>query len=975
MWRFTLIGSAGTETQVDDPQGWEDLTVTLDRDDTWKGIFFGYLVDKLQFDGIGAMLIKDEYDTNGVSGQMQLLIEYLCGDPGVFAFFYQGNLSFVQYGDSCGDECLVSIGIEDTGDIMLMRNNYQVDVNLNNSFAFDGETVLTDYAKLNFDLTIPSRGILQKSTGSNTVLQSMSFLEYPGWGDISGSGTGTEQGGLMPIFSETPLAEIENTSINTGPFYDSGIRFNDGTNSYPTQPFIDLVTNQSLKCAPQGVHMQMRLKGRLIDNSNATRIVDLNSNIGVGPNAANVTNLDNQILATYEEGTFQTTEFDVSYDQIVSMNPGDKLYVYAIITYQKLSSAVIQQLVIEWDPETFVSFTATSYCDPTIVKSYMINEATSRTIEAITNGDIRFYSTYFGRIDSEPYAIGDNPCPGLFAVTNGLNMRRRLLADNTQPGFFVNLKKIFDDLNAIYNIGLTIEPDQNRPAYNRLRFEDWRYFFQDDVGLVFNDATKINRDVDETRLFNRLTVGYNKWTAGQFTGLDEFMTKRKYRININAIDKELVMSTDMICSTYTIEITRRLDQTTQDWQYDSDIFGLCLNDNYQVALFTDPVYGSYGVSNVLDPDSCYNGRISPARSGEHWFSYVLQGIRTLGPNSRLIFTTGEGNYIAEYGIKLCGMEGAELSEGQDIEITTFEDITDAKPVIYPETITFDHALSWNVFTRILAEPNLKYKSIAVKCNGNITQAWLKTLEYKPNAGMAKIVAIPKNNSIIPAPVPPETCGATIVPGSITLTDFEYDGSEGVAKLDFTEGVPGATLWHFIVTQGSTPGSGPGISGNATFHPITIGGLSPGTWSAFIVPYCDVANVGANYAEGTFELPAPALKMLIDAKLISTNKAQMTITPDTGITVTTAFSFKWGLCFVNTSSGLTYCHGFPGASPATPETTVNYPIGGTSVISVSAQGTAGPSFGYIQKIVIFDMVGITAAEISKASLSSWPLEFM
>jgi len=39
MWRFTLINSAGEETEIEEPGGWEDIEVTLSRDDTWKGIF------------------------------------------------------------------------------------------------------------------------------------------------------------------------------------------------------------------------------------------------------------------------------------------------------------------------------------------------------------------------------------------------------------------------------------------------------------------------------------------------------------------------------------------------------------------------------------------------------------------------------------------------------------------------------------------------------------------------------------------------------------------------------------------------------------------------------------------------------------------------------------------------------------------------------------------------------------------------
>jgi hypothetical protein len=977
MWKYTLIDNSATETEVEDPLGWEDIEVSLTRDATWRGIFFGYLIDKLEFSGIGAQLIKDEWEINGISGEMNLRIEFLCGDPGIYTIFYEGKLSFVQYESTCGDECLVTIGIEDTGDIMLMRNNYQTDVNLNNNIAFDGVTSLTDYDKLNYALTVPSRGILQKSAGSNTEKQTTNLLDFLGWGSISGSGTGTEQGGVMPVFTNITLSEIDTTSINTTPFYEHGTRFNDGTNSHPTTPFIELVDSQTLKCAPAGIRVEMRLKGRLIDNSNATRSVDFATNIATGPNGANVTIIDTQFLASYSVGAFQTTEFDVSFDGIVQVAPGDNIYIYEIITYFKTSSAVIQQLIIEWDTESFIRFTGTSYCDPTEVKTYLINEAVSRTIEAITNNQIKFYSTYFGRTDSQPYTIGNNPCAGLFAITNGLNLRNRVLADNTQPGFFVTLKALFDELNSLYNIGLTIEPDINRPGFNRLRFEDWRYFFQDDVGLIFNDATLIRTKVDESRIFNRLTAGYNKWTAGQFTGLDEFMTKRKYRININAIDKELDVSTNMICSTYTIEITRRLDQTTEDWQYDNDIFGFCLNDDYEIALFTDPDYGSYGIVNVLDPDSCYNGRISPERCAMRWFNYIIQGIRVLGDNSILIFTNGEGNYIAEYGIKLCNIEGDVLTENQTITIEDFEDITNAKPVTFPETLTFDHPLNWNTFIRILREPDLKYKSVLVKCNGVNTQGWINSLQYKPNAGTATIVVIPKNTSIIPTPIPPAGCEASIVPGSIVVVNY-YPGI-GSATFDWTDDQPGATLWSFIITRGSVPAEGSGISGTTTMHPFTIpAGLEPGTWSVFIVPYCDAQNVGTNYAEGTFDLPAPPAQIIeLRAYRLSGGPENLDTFKLNGVVLgpdnlQNAFSFKFGGCMTGTG-GVQYCNGYPTA-PYNPTLFATFTMNAGSTVAEKKFSFNTGYGGSLDKVVIFGMVGIDSSRIVKAAGETWTLEF-
>lgn len=1050
IWRFILIDSDGVETEVDNPQGWESPEVNIDRDDTWHGIFFGYSFGQLKFIGTAFTLIKQEYDTKGVNGDMSLKILYQCSEDGQFDVFYEGRLSFDEYSDECGSECSVTIGLEDSTDVMLLRNNYEQKVNLNSNIAFDEETELTNYNYLNFDLGIPSRGIPIKSvasdpvtytfvvddvddisvgavytnnesqftiSGSNLVggvgtiqatrtdgtnspeasgtlvkfsgsgdsgIDYTSFstssgfelLDYPTWNNISGSGsTGTEQGALMPMFENIEFSEIDQTNINAGPYYDTSVVFNNGENSIGTPPFIDLQKNQQLKCSPSSFRMKYRIKGRLKDVSNATRIVDMNLIVRIGSSPANTFLVSNQILASYEAGAPITTEFDVSYDDFPSVNTGDKIYFFAIINYVKTSSAVLQSLVIEFDPENSISFTGISYCEATNAKSYMINEAVSRTVEAITSDKIRFYSTYFGRIDSQPYSLLSQTCGGLFAISSGLNVRRRTLADGSQPGCFVTLKQLFDDLNAIWNIGLSIEPDKFRPGFNFIRFEDWRYFYQDEVGIIFNDASSVKRDVDKTRLFNRMAVGYNKWKAEQFSGLDELMTEREYRLNINAISNPLEVKSDMITAPYTTEITRRLDTGTDDWQYDNDIFAFCLKGEgspaeYSVETFADV---AFGVENVNDPDTCYNGRISPVRNAMRWFNYIMQGLRQLQVDSKMIFTKGTGNYVAKFGLNDCNIEGQPIAENESIETGDFDDQDNAKPITFPEIIRFDHPLNYNLFKRIKNEPTLKFKSIVVRCNGNDIHGWIKNISYRPEEGMATITAIPKNTTQLPS-APPEDCSATVTPGSVTMGSYDFNAK--TAEIDFTEGSAGATLWYYIVTQGATPGSGTGFSGTTTSHPFTVSGITPGQWSVMVVPYCSETQVGQNYGYGTFDMPSPDFTIELSAVLTnfgSNNHLILTAHSVGDVPAPGSFSFQWGQCVVNTSVPIEACRAYPGSAIPTPTNTLNFNAGQTTVSQQSVTVTAGQSYGYITKVVLHNLSGIAGADIVKADGQGWTLE--
>lgn len=962
-WKFILIDRNGLRTEVPEPLNWADpeITVSRENENNWHGIFFDYGVEKLQFDGLGASLLKAEYETYRVNGDMHLDILFKCSEDNLYDVFCEGfRIAFDEYSSICGDECMVSVGVQDSNDIMLFKNNFDQPVDLENDKAFDQTTVLSEYDKLGFNLTIPSRGLPQKSRSINAEKQTAQMLDFLSWSNIAGSGiTGTEIGKTQPIFSVSEVSEVLINNINSGPYYVEGTGLN-------ITPFIELQYSSALKCLASVYNVKYRVKGRLIDNSNASRVVGVNLNLVYGTESAPIVDVT-QEQAAYEVGTFVTTEFDLIHETNISLSPGDSVFLYSAITYEKLSSAAIQGLIFEYDTECYFEISGVSYCEETDSRSYMINETASRIAEAITNNKMRFYSETFGRTDSQPYAVNFNPCPGLFSITSGLNIRRKKLINNAQPRLFLSMKQLFDGLNPLWNIGIGIEPDPNRTGYNRVRFEHWRYFYQNEVVVRFNDATRITTEVDPSRLFNQLMIGYNKWEAEGTTGLYELMTKRQYRINVNSGSNPMDKYTDFICSPYTVEITRRKDQTTEDWQYDNDIFGFCLKksgDDYAVETFLDNVINP---TNVIDANTCYNGKITPARMAMRWFDYIMQGLGTIFPDSKLIFSKGEGNYIASFQTTSCNIEGKILAENEDIDLTDFEDLNDAKPITYAETVTFDHPMNYSTFKRIKDDPTIRYKSFAYVCNGVGYEGWLDIIRYRPMTGMATITLIPKSRSVIVAPPEPE-CLA-----EVSNLDFEANG-DGYMLITWDASVPGATFWQLIVTMDGQPFQ----TLNVTETSFQYANLLPGNYGVTIIPFCDVDFPGANYVQGSFDIAAPTFALTLSAILTTGrephNKLQLTGVGS--FAATSGFSFGFGQCCDNTSiPGPATCSSYPGSTFPTPQGLFSFNVGDTTKMVESGVDTPGASFGVITKVVLFNLVGITPAQITKAEGQTWDLEFL
>lgn len=963
-WKFILIDRNGTRTEVPEPLNWDNPTVEIarEKENSWHGVFFDYGIEKLEFEGLGATILKNEYEQFGVNGDMRVDILFKCSEDNLYDVFYEGGrIAFDQYSDTCGDECTVSVAVEDSNDIMLYKKNYEQTVNINSNIAFDQTTILSNYDWLGWELTIPNRGLPQTVGGSSPGGNHSTYpIEVRLLTPIFGTAIR-----IRPELTENSKSEIavsDPTGSNSYMVYPQT-----SPNLYPTgiSPLLELSDN--IRCYSGIFNYKIRLKGHIREEAANSRNIKILVDVVNEPweDIGDPTLHEVTILSQthYESGNGPDFDFDVSFEGSCTIEEGNSFNVF--INFVTLYGTTVNQYVyVDWDKETEIQLSAVSNCEPTTARAYMINEVASRVVEAITNNRIRFYSETFGRTDSQPYPINYNPCPGLFTITSGLNIRRKLLIDNSLPGVNMSAKQLFDGLNPMWNIGQTIEPDPNRPGYQRLRYEDWKYFYQDEVLIMFNYPTKVKRSVDPDRLFNQLNIGYSKWQAEGTTGLYELMTKRNYRINVNSDSKPLEKYTDFICSPYTIEITRRKDETTDDWQYDNDIFGFCLlkeDNSYRVETFLD---NATDISNVIDQSTCYNAKITPARMAMRQFDWVIQGLRKIYSYSKLIFAKGEGNYVAALKTINCNIEGSTIAENEDIDITDFEDVEDGRPITFPELIEFDHAMNYNTFKRIKDNPTLRYKAVSYRCNGVDNVGWIDSISYKPMEGLATIILIPKNNLAVSIVAP--SCAA-----EISSLEFTPDG-DGKMIISWSDVFAGATFYQTIVTKDGQPY----YTSNVSSTQVSLSGLPPGSYSVIVIPFCDVNQPGQNYSEGSFNINAPTFNLALSA-ILTTGKApnnKMQLTCSGSIGSPYAFSFKFGQCTYNTSIGLEYCFSFPGSSVGTPFSSVSFNPGDSVKMIESAFSTPGADFGYITKIVLYDLVGITPAQITKAAGQSWTLEF-
>jgi hypothetical protein len=571
LFRFTLLDRFDNATWADEPLGWEAFTMRLKRHAERHGTFREIQGNNFKFHGKAAILLKNEYELHGIRGQYRLLIEENCN--GVYSEAYLGKINFGKYKFDCGTECFVSVDLDQIGPLVQFINRFDQKVDLSSEEAFDGVTPLTAYTNLTKEITLPSKAILLRGISKNSTLQE--FIVSNDSGFFFPSGTGLIQGGINLAFQNNEVNAIKD--YNPPAIMDYYVS--------PTEIIPELIYNnpvQDLNCTGTQFDLDLRVKGRLKNLLNGSGLMSLTLNLRKGTNTfqSGGTQIQGWLLVNNVATTIATYEFDATYQNTVTLLPGEKLWLTLFLSYQK-NTNFTTDVRIELDTQTFFEVSMISRCDPSTAKLYMINETASRVIESITDGSLKLYSDYYGRKDSQPFSFANDGCGSMRALGIGLDIRKAKLSDGTDPKMFLSMKEIFESLSAIDNVGIGNEGE------DKIRIENWKFFYQDTVIHSCIGVDKIEKFSKEDENWSVFKNGYEKWEAEDYNGLDEFLTKREWRTSLSETQNPLEKISKMIASGYAWEVTRRRQNDSKDWRFDNDKFIICLTHKFRTTASFD----------------------------------------------------------------------------------------------------------------------------------------------------------------------------------------------------------------------------------------------------------------------------------------------------------------------------------------------------------------------------------------------------
>lgn len=717
-------------TQFKPPINIRDLQLSIPRDPETHGIQIEASTMSLIFIDDAFDYIEDKFLSDGLRANILCRIEQNCDDSSEWQIVVNGKLNIAQRKKHCGNNCSVSLPIENSSCQVLLNNKIDQKVDVDKAIGQDGLTALPGYFNLGISMTVPTKALNYRTEG---------YVEDAGDEEDIHFGTGNAATIFVrPDFKNEIAANIKDSQL-TG---TSTTGYNDNDIFLPLSPEV-LYNEPNEDCFSESFVVTGRLKGTI--NLTTNNSINIGGRLRVGSinRSFPFTDVfqDKESIVLYSGSTPTGISFDwtiTPYNWTPVNNGADGIYLMIVIG---IAGGQTVDGNITFDKETFIKIQTLKTCPPTNTQAYLVHETLSRITEAVTNYCVRVKSEYYGRVDSEPFDFPVDGCGGLRFLTSGLKLRNA-----ANPTFFASLQDVINGLKAIDNIGTGFEEDTDRPGYLLLRVEGLDFFYRDQEIMRCANIPVLDESIDINKAYSTIQVGYEKWETQANFGLDEFNSNREFRTSLTSVSNILKILSNLIAGEYAIELTREqqyVETSEADTTYDNEIFIMLMKRITAMGYpYGEMIVEQGNVSNpenIFSPSSILNYGISPVRNLLRWFRSIAASYPDVGGDNQLYFNAGTGNIIAKgelselYGGS-CRLENDEIQENQNIAITMFQDQQQATPLWRNEPVQYDYPMSLKDYENIKANP---YGYISYQCgNGPWKKGWISDIVYKPFDGKA-----------------------------------------------------------------------------------------------------------------------------------------------------------------------------------------------------------------------------------------------
>jgi hypothetical protein len=727
-WKFTLIDSSSVSTVVESPVGWNGIGGNLTRNIVHHGININISTDSFEWVGEAYDLLYTEYQTNGANGQYQVQIDYECAEGDGYTNYFIGAFDFNTFERQCADYCFIKLSVTASKctDVFMSRMGQDVDIEATTNF--DGQAITPPLLRV---LNIEGQDILLQNKAFNDGTNSGNAQVFPigasafyyinfcmqvpkrnmeeiGKFNVNGISLIPTTSGNVSIassFATDPAAAFE----NFGRFLTIWKRTSDPLNCIDNDAAIDIICKGTFNVTFTNFDGEITPTLKLFKFNSTTGVLTLLNTNTIGTIAC-------------VSGTPESLAFNKAFLGTPSYTDADYLlYCFECfverLVWDGFSSRQVN-INIDYDNTSKIEMTLNSNCEPSVATSVYLPEL------------LKFLPTAYMDEDCPSVVMEEelNQCLDFYQITKGSFIRQ--VTEPSVPKLFVSYEYLFEQCRKIFNIGWGFDNNETELKIARIQ-EFYKSTIVVDVGLVDKAIFTTAKDL----IYGTIMVGYNKWEAEEYNGLDEMNTERQYRRNIDSNPTELDLMSDMIAAGYTIEITRRKNQArtgTSDWRYDDDLF--IVNAN----VIEGNLYAYRGIdngaANIYSPTTRMNYVLTPLRNLMRWFKSIVAAQPTV-VNEELIFTSGTGNYIAEGQMTTyCPIEGSVIAENETISTADFDNSYYTTPIWKTEYVTFTAPFSMADFEDVKVNP---YGAIRFRCSDTYYIGNIVEINHDPNEGLAE----------------------------------------------------------------------------------------------------------------------------------------------------------------------------------------------------------------------------------------------
>lgn len=694
LFRFTLGNTIAGSLVIDEPGGWDEAKLKLERNQEYHSIVELY-DQPLTFYGSNATenggldYIVAIETSQGPDAQITILIE-ISEDEGVsYSTVYQGllDITTIKEIDFYKQEC--GIIRDDFWQKFMNRRTIPCDI----SGAVDmDENAIAAVSPISFTLT--GQRIQQSYYAASDATNGTKLLEYtiPGPGYYAG----------LDIFTQVTLNEIK-----------------------------DRVPVDNVTTTAQQPMFKVLFAGTYVFNiviyawgANVNFKTDANVNVYLQ------INLDAPVgLAradTGVDGVNGQTVYTLGYS--VALLAGDQIKLDIGNGAAGPRVISISGAVPAW--ASILSIVAQTDFPNSTVEAFRIYDAGKSIIEKMTGVTSSLVSAYFGA-----------GCGLRFNLMKGVNVRGYSLADKP---FTMSFQDWWDGANPIFNLGLGYDS-----GADVIRIEQKTSFYDKTTSLNLSLVNNIERSYYTDLIFKSIEIGYQKWSAESSSGIDDPQTKHNYHTYFKTVGNDISLLSKFYAASLGIEQTRRNGmEIGKDWKLDNDIMIIATNHTDQTIPELTENFDS--VTNLLNASSRYNIILSPGRNFFRWRDF-FNGCLVWNGGNVYAFDSGEGNIIMSSDINevvsgLCDAIEDLLGFTENQNIVQADANGDRRTLFVPVEYTFTHPLSFTEYNTI---KNNRTKAIGVSrtSTGHVA-CHIKSLEYEITKGKAKFVVFLANNTPI-----------------------------------------------------------------------------------------------------------------------------------------------------------------------------------------------------------------------------------